>query len=358
VPAARRLNVHPPVAEEAQMADTIQLLAISGSLRHGSSNMALLQAAALLAADAAVVTFYDGLGALPAFNPDEDGEPPHPAVAAWRAALSAADGLIISTPEYAHGVPGALKNALDWVVGSGELMDKPVALLNASSLSQYAHPQLAETLRVMSAALVDGGSVTVDIPRRGAAGPTVAADPHISAAIRGAMTALVTALTRRSVASGSAPQAPAAVLGSAPIGGDMSAENKALVVRWFDEVWNKGRAEAIGEMFAADGVARGLGDEMRGPEEFKAFHAKFREAMPDLRIEMEELIAEGDRVAYRFTASGTHRGDSLGFAATNRGTRFIGMGSVVIRDGKIVEGWNVLDQLGMLTQLGAIAMPA
>ena len=136
----------------------------------------------------------------------------------------------------------------------------------------------------------------------------------------------------------------------------MSAENKALVMRWFDEVWNKGRAEAIAEMFAADGVARGLGDEMHGPEAFKAFHAKFREAMPDLRIEMDELIAEGDRVAYRFTASGTHRGDSLGFAATNRSTRFIGMGSVVISDGKIVEGWNVLDQLGMLTLLGAVAM--
>ncbi len=137
----------------------------------------------------------------------------------------------------------------------------------------------------------------------------------------------------------------------------MSAQNKALVVRWFDEVWNKGRAEAIAEMFAADGIARGLGDELHGPEQFKVFHARFREAMPDLRIEMDELIAEGDRVAYRFTASGTHRGDSLGFAATNRGARFVGMGSVVIRDGMIVEGWNVLDQLGMLTQLGAVTMP-
>jgi steroid delta-isomerase-like uncharacterized protein len=138
----------------------------------------------------------------------------------------------------------------------------------------------------------------------------------------------------------------------------MSAENKALVVRWFEEVWNKGREDAIAEMLAEDGVAHGLGDEtMRGPTEFRVFHAKFREAMPDLRIEMDEVIAEGDKVAYRFTASGTHRGDSLGFAATNRGARFIGMGIVVVRDGKIVEAWNVLDQLGMLSQLGAIAMP-
>jgi steroid delta-isomerase-like uncharacterized protein len=137
----------------------------------------------------------------------------------------------------------------------------------------------------------------------------------------------------------------------------MSAENKALVVKWFDEVWNKGRSDAIAEMFDAGGVAHGLGDEIHGPEEFKAFHGKFLEAMPDLRIEVDELIAEGDKVAYRFTATGTHRGDSLGFAATNRGARFMGMGSIVIRDGKIVEGWNVMDQLGMLTQLGAVAMP-
>ena len=137
----------------------------------------------------------------------------------------------------------------------------------------------------------------------------------------------------------------------------MSAENKALVQRWFDRVWNEGRAEAIDEMFAADGVAHGLGQDLRGPSEFKVFHATFRGAFPDVRVEIDDMIAEGDKVAYRFTATGTHRGGDLGFAATGRPVRFLGMGSVRIANGRIVEGWNVLDQLGMLTQLGVVPAP-
>ena len=137
----------------------------------------------------------------------------------------------------------------------------------------------------------------------------------------------------------------------------MSAENKALVQRWFDRVWNEGRADAIDEMFAAEGVAHGLGQDLHGPAEFKVFHATFRGAFPDVRVHMDEMIAEGDRVAYRFTATGTHRGGDLGFAATGRPVNFLGMGSVRIANGRIVEGWNVLDQLGMLTQLGVVAAP-
>jgi steroid delta-isomerase-like uncharacterized protein len=137
----------------------------------------------------------------------------------------------------------------------------------------------------------------------------------------------------------------------------MSAENKALVQRWFDKVWNEGRTDAIDEMFAAEGVAHGLGQDLHGPVEFKVFHATFRGAFPDVRVHMDEMIAEGDSVAYRFTATGTHRGGDLGFAATGRQVRFLGMGSVRIANGRIVEGWNVLDQLGMLTQLGVVAAP-
>jgi steroid delta-isomerase-like uncharacterized protein len=137
----------------------------------------------------------------------------------------------------------------------------------------------------------------------------------------------------------------------------MSAENKALIVRWFDEVWNQGSTDAIDEMFAPDGVAHGLGPDLRGPAEFKTFHAAFRQAFPDVRVEVDEIVAEGDRVAYRLTAVGTHQGDGLGFAATQRPARFVVMGSARIRDGRIVEGWNVIDQLGMLTQLGVVNPP-
>ena len=111
----------------------VHVLAISGSLRSGSSNTILLRAAAELAPRGLSVAFYEGLGELPHFNPDLDDEAnPPPQVREFRDALRAADGVMICSPEYAHGVPGSLKNALDWVVGSGELSGKPVALINAS----------------------------------------------------------------------------------------------------------------------------------------------------------------------------------------------------------------------------------
>ena len=137
----------------------------------------------------------------------------------------------------------------------------------------------------------------------------------------------------------------------------MSDENKALVLRWFDEVWNKGRGEAIEEMFASEGVAHGLGEgKMQGPASFKAFHGVFRGAFPDVQVRIDDMVAEGDQVAYRFTASGTHRGGHLGFAATERPMNIQGMGFVRVANGMIVEGWNVLDQLGMMSQLGAVTM--
>src|SRR5262249_47022129 len=110
----------------------VRVLAISGSLRSGSSNTILLRAAAELAPRGLCVILYGGLADLPHFNPDLDDEAnPPPQVREFRDALRAADGLMICSPEYAHGVPGSLKNALDWVVGSGELSGKPVALINA-----------------------------------------------------------------------------------------------------------------------------------------------------------------------------------------------------------------------------------
>ena len=129
----------------------VRVLAISGSLRQASSNSALIGAAARLAPDTVDVSIYRELETLPPFNPDLDNGPAPAAVTRFRAALKACDALLISSPEYAHGVPGVLKNALDWVVGSGELVDKPVALINASARATHAWESLAETLSVMSA---------------------------------------------------------------------------------------------------------------------------------------------------------------------------------------------------------------
>ena len=138
----------------------------------------------------------------------------------------------------------------------------------------------------------------------------------------------------------------------------MSEENKALVHRWFEEVWNKGRVEAIDEMFAEDGLAHGLADEsgypLRGPAGFKAFHEKFRTAFPDIIVTIEDLIAESDKVAARCSVRGRHAGDSLGFAATNKPMEITGVSIIRVKDGKIVEGWNNFDFMKMFQQLGAI----
>ena len=134
----------------------------------------------------------------------------------------------------------------------------------------------------------------------------------------------------------------------------MSEANKALVRRWFKEVWNDGRAAAIDEMLAADSVVHGLGDEMRGVDAFKPFHAAYRDAFPDVQITVEAVIAEGDMVAARWSATGTHRGDGLGFPATHQRAHFTGMTMCRVRNGKLVEGWNTFDQLGMMQQLGVV----
>ena len=134
--------------------------------------------------------------------------------------------------------------------------------------------------------------------------------------------------------------------------------NKALVRRWFEEVWNKGRTEAIDEMFAADGIAHGLSDDagapMKGPPDFKPFHQTFRGAFPDVEVIVEDIIAEGDKVAARCSVRAKHTGDHLGVAATNAPVDFSGMTIVRIKDGKIIEGWNNYDFLKMNQQIGII----
>ena len=138
----------------------------------------------------------------------------------------------------------------------------------------------------------------------------------------------------------------------------MSAENKALARRWFEEVWNNGRVSAIDEMLAPRGVVHGLGPDTRGPEGFKPFHAAYRNAFPDVRITVDEVIAEGDLVAVRWSATGTYRGASLGATASGRAVRFGGMGFIRVQGGSVIEAWNTFDQLGMFQQLGVLNPPA
>ena len=136
----------------------------------------------------------------------------------------------------------------------------------------------------------------------------------------------------------------------------MSEENKQLVRRWFEEVWNKGRAEAIDEMFAENGIAHGLSDDpakaIKGPTDFRPFHTTFRQAFPNMIIDVEDMVAEGDKVAARCSVRGKHEGEFMGRAATQAPVEFTGMTIVRIRDGKIVEAWNNFDFLTMNKQCG------
>jgi NAD(P)H-dependent FMN reductase len=156
-----------------------------------SSNSALIDAVARLAPEGVNVSIFDKLGEIPPFNPDLDSNDPPEAVARFRARLQDADGVLISSPEYAHGVPGTLKNALDWLVGSGELVGKPIALVNATSRATHAWASLAETLTVMSGRVIADASLTIPLDGRRLDAHGIAADNELSRLVTAVIAALV-----------------------------------------------------------------------------------------------------------------------------------------------------------------------
>jgi NAD(P)H-dependent FMN reductase len=174
----------------------LTFLAISGSLRAASSNATLLGAAARLAPEGVEIVLDSSLGQLRHFDPDLDGEgavPPEP-VQHFRTRLREADAVLISSPEYIHGVPGSIKNALDWTASSGVLVDKPVALINASATSTHAQISLVETLTVLmakvSATRIPMRSNRLDLD-------DVLADESIAKALRSVTESLVNAVLAR-----------------------------------------------------------------------------------------------------------------------------------------------------------------
>lgn len=135
------------------------------------------------------------------------------------------------------------------------------------------------------------------------------------------------------------------------------AENKDLIRRWFDEVWNGDRVDLIGHLRAPDANAVGLEDNgsvSRGDGPFRVFYSNLKGAFPDLRIQIEDILAEGDKVAVRIVAEGTHHGDVLGPQPTGNRVRFSGIVIARVVEGRIVEAWNSLDHLAILKQIGAV----
>jgi len=166
----------------------MKFVAISGSLRKGSSNTAVLRAAARLAPREVDVVLFDGIAGLPFFNPDLDGDEVPASVAAFRAVIGSADAILISSPEYARGVAGVMKNALDWLVASVEFPDKPVALINTSPRAAHALAALRLTLETMSAQIVDEACITLPLLGTASSEDDIVGSAELADALRDAMT--------------------------------------------------------------------------------------------------------------------------------------------------------------------------
>lgn len=135
-------------------------------------------------------------------------------------------------------------------------------------------------------------------------------------------------------------------------------QNKAIVRRWFDEVWNQRRSQTIDELLPLDGLVHGLSPNGagKGPAAFRPFWEQFCGAFPDIRITVEDAVAEGDKVAARIRFSGTHKGNHLGAAATGKPVTGTGLVLVRLRDGQIAESWNEFDALKLFLETGVVKM--
>jgi chromate reductase, NAD(P)H dehydrogenase (quinone) len=174
----------------------MRVLAISGSLRKNSTNTAALAALARLAPQDVRVLVYQELAKLPPFNPDDDveGAPVPAPVETLRALVAASDAIVIAAPEYAHGLPGAFKNALDWLVASETFAGKRVALINASPRAFHAQANLREILSTMGARLVPEAFAALSLTGQTVTAEDVLNDEVSSRRLRESLTTLVAAL--------------------------------------------------------------------------------------------------------------------------------------------------------------------
>jgi steroid delta-isomerase-like uncharacterized protein len=134
----------------------------------------------------------------------------------------------------------------------------------------------------------------------------------------------------------------------------MSEANRQLTKRWYDEVWNQQSSAAIDAMFAPQGKSHGFPEPdsvLVGPKAFKSIHETFCGAFPDLHIALEDIICEGNRVAVRWSSTMTHRGDHLGFPASEKKATLSGSSFLIIESGMIVEGWNFMDMHALMQKL-------
>lgn len=177
------------------------ILLISGSLRSGSVNAAVLKTATLLVPPGARAVIYTGLAQLSHFNPDDDREPLPAAASDLRRQLDAADAVLFSTPEYAGSLPGSFKNLLDWTVGGG-IYDKPVGWINASAHggAQGAHQTLRVVLGFTGSDMVEAACVQIPVGRDAVNADGIIEQPKIREGIAAALVALVARVAERAAA--------------------------------------------------------------------------------------------------------------------------------------------------------------
>ena len=183
---------------------SVRVLAISGSLRRASTNTAALEALARLAPEGVKVLVYGDLAKLPPFNPDDDMEdkPKPEPIETLRALVDASDALVIAAPEYAHGLPGALKNALDWLVASETFAGKPTALINTSPRAFHAQASLREILSTMAARLIPEAFVSISLTGKAMAPDDILADTVCTRRLTESLEALLAAAKGRAVGIG------------------------------------------------------------------------------------------------------------------------------------------------------------
>jgi chromate reductase, NAD(P)H dehydrogenase (quinone) len=173
----------------------VRILAISGSLRRASTNTAALEALSRLAPEGVKVLVYGDLATLPPFNPDndiEDKPKPEP-VETLRTLVDASDALVIAAPEYAHGLPGTLKNALDWLVASETFAGKPTALINTSPRAFHAQASLREILSTMAVRLISEAFASVSLTGKAITADDILADAVCARRLAESLEALIAA---------------------------------------------------------------------------------------------------------------------------------------------------------------------
>ena len=171
----------------------MRILALSGSLRADSINSTLLRAASRLASCHRLIMLFGRLDDLPLFNPDDEVTPPA-TVERFRTEVAGADALMIASPEYAHGITGTIKNALDWLVSFEPFAGKPVAILNASPRAHHADAALREILRTMAAVIVERASITIPLLGANLDEEGMLNTPSVVASIRTSLSALLDAV--------------------------------------------------------------------------------------------------------------------------------------------------------------------